>query len=280
MAWVGCQSKTNKTDKETPGWDGLSRATVPDGVAHLLDAAASGNDGAMLRGLVERAIFGGPAHVDEAMATRMVWPYAWLLERLGVRGVHVTAAGRLPPEVVEAAASELGMDPDSDRPGSWREDRLPALHELRFTAAAAGLIRRDGRKLVASRRGRLCQGEPQMLWRTLATAMPLRTGDASAEHAGLLLLIVLAADIDGQVDAAVAELMGVLGWVRDDGQALEPGDVAEVCRYTRSAMRLLGAWPQGGSGDGAMRCSLEGVAFARVALRLWPSSSPPVRPLP
>jgi hypothetical protein len=50
-----------------------------------------------------------PVLVDGEVATGMARAYSWLLDQVG-DGIKLSAAGFLPPKVVEAAVAELGLE--------------------------------------------------------------------------------------------------------------------------------------------------------------------------
>jgi len=131
---------------------------------------------ACLRDLVGQAHDGGrvpdPATGDhdrhvEAAASAV----GWLLNRVGERGIPLTAAGYLPPKVVTAAMDELGWR------AKWigsctREDTTAPILELRETAQQLKLLRKYRGQLLLTKIGAALRDDPEALRRHLAQSLP------------------------------------------------------------------------------------------------------------
>lgn len=170
--------------------------------------------------LVAAARLDDDAPADLAEALRQ---YAWLLDRAG-DGLALTQAGYLPPAVVLAAMTELGLARDWIGKGN-REDLTRPVADLRRSAQRLGLLRVSKGRLLPTKAGTAAAADPELLARTIAQkAGGLRRGALERELSTLLLLQV-AAGTSVEVDASrrfVARVLGDLGWRRADGGPIEP----------------------------------------------------------
>lgn len=120
---------------------------------------------------VVAAISAPPPVLDPDAAQRSVAPALWLLERANEE-IALTQTGALNRALVREAAERW--------PGWWhaelfgppnREDDLTPLSELHELLRALRLVRRKGRRLTATVRGRKLQADPPALLEALATAL-------------------------------------------------------------------------------------------------------------
>jgi hypothetical protein len=115
------------------------------------------------------------------------------------------------------------------------------------------------------------RGDPAALWWHLAERMPLRSADSCETQAGLLLLAVIAAGAPSDLDAVVARLLGGIGWISGDGTQLTGSTAASAAWDTRTVLWRLGGFSSGRHGFEPATPTPDGIAFARAALRTWPS---------
>jgi Plasmid pRiA4b ORF-3-like protein len=247
-----------------------SLGSLPEPLGEL--AAAIRNPAARreLRRLLDAAGLDQAVLIDAETATRMVRPYSWLLDRVGADGIKLTGAGYLPPVHVAAAFAELGLDEEWIGKGNREDQTLPVLH-LRESATKMGLLRKHRGMLVATSKGRALRGDPAGLWWYLAERMPPRSADRCETEAGLLLLVAVAAQVPGDVDAVLARLLGAAGWISSDGTELSGSAAGYAAWDTRTVLRRLGGFSDDRRGLGPEQPTQEGVTFARAALRTWPS---------
>jgi hypothetical protein len=206
--------------------------------------------------------------VDAGTATRMVRPYAWLLDRVGDGGIKLTGAGYLPPAHVEAAVTELGLGREWIGKGNREIQTLPVLH-LRETATKMGLLRKHRGMLLVTSRGRALRGDPAGLWWHLAERMPPRSADRCEIQAGLLLLTAVAAQVPGEWNAIIARLLGAIGWMNSDGTEFTGSMASQAAWDTATVLWRLGGFSYDRHDFGSGTPTPEGVAFARAALRTW-----------
>lgn len=218
--------------------------------------------------LIHEAQLERPVLVDAATATRMVRPYTWLLNRVGNEGIKLTGAGYLPPVHVAAAMSELGLGEEWIGKGNRENQTAPVLH-LRESAQAMGLLHKRRGMLLLTSRARGLRADPVALWWHLAERMPPASQALYENQAGLILLIVLAAQ-SGDPDAIVARLLSAIGWMNGDGTELDDLAAGRMCWDTGTVLWRLGAFSPDGPSRRSSTPTADGVTFARAALRNWP----------
>ncbi|MGH3439289.1 MAG: plasmid pRiA4b ORF-3 family protein, partial [Sciscionella sp.] len=163
----------------------------------------------LLREVLGRPFSHGPADVTDAEAARLTETYRTFLDVIG-EGVALTAAGYLPPAVVEQVAERSGIS-------EWwigkanRENLTFPVADIRMTARALGL--------VSVRKGRLsptavairCAGT-EALWRHIVGRLPLGTKDAERQ-AGWMALAVAGSGAPAQEwRSEISDLLFALGW--------------------------------------------------------------------
>ncbi|HEY7430593.1 MAG TPA: hypothetical protein VH641_07660 [Streptosporangiaceae bacterium] len=241
---------------------------VPGNVQGVLDRLA-GPEASFVTGLVDAAALDRPVIIDSASVMAAVWPYTWLLGRIGTGGIKLTSAGYLPPQVVLAAVSELGWE--KEWPGAHNREyhTLPVL-ELRLSARRMGLVRTHKGVLLRTALGTRLGYDPGQLWWYIAGRLPEARSDAERD-AGLLLLLAVASGtpLDMQsADDLVRRGMMALGW-RDATTKLALGQwqAFEAARGTWECLRRLGAIPETQFGQPPSPPRPAAAALARAALR-------------
>ena len=241
----------------------------PTPLDELVRAARTTGGKRELRQLIGKARLDQPVLVGVATASRMVRPYAWLLDHVGDDGIKLTGAGYLPPAHVEAAMTDLGLGEEWIGKGNRENQTLPVLH-LRESAAAMGLLRKRHGTLLLTSHARKLRGDPVALWWHLAKRMPPTSRDPCESQAGVILLLALAAEAAEDPDVITARLLGAIGWVKGDGTELTELAAGHASWDTKTVLRRLGALTDDGTWRSAVRPTAEGMAFARAALRNWP----------
>jgi hypothetical protein len=256
-------------DSEEPGavfsnrpWVDLDE--VPGPVTELLLSVRTPSARRQLERLISAAELDRTGLVDPVTAARMVRPYSWLLDRVGDDGIKLTDAGHLPPAEVAAVIDELNLAAEGITRVSRESQARPAL-QLRESAQATGLVRRDRGRLVRTAVGAALQQDPVALWWHLAEQLPLRSAAVSEVQPGLILLACVAAQYTGTgtVDDTIAAMLTAIGWISGDGSPLTGAEAAAATSGTHAVLRRLGALP----------ASPDGVAFARAALSTWPGTA-------
>lgn len=244
---------------------------LPGPVADLVGAVRTASERQLLLRLIGAASLDQPVLIEAASAARMVRPYSWLLDRVGDEGIKLTGAGYLPPAHVAAATAELGLGREWIGKGNRETQTLPVL-VLRETAQRMGLLRKYSGKLLLTPAGRAARADPVALWWRLAEQMPPRSKDACEEQAGLLLLLLVAAETSDNPGVIIARLLTAIGWMFADGMPISPGAAATSAWDTKAVLRRIGAFEEDRrSYEHTDEPTKDGLTFARAALRTWPS---------
>ena len=165
-----------------------------------------------------RARLQEPVLLDAGLAVESVQPFAWLLDRVSGGGLALTAAGRLPPDVVRAAGAALGWD------RRWigtmnREDHVPMARNLREWATKTSLVRKYRGTLLLTRSGAAARQDPGVLLHHLAAQALGVAPQGVAREAGVLLLGELALGVEPAREALVDRVafgLSVLGYADED----------------------------------------------------------------
>lgn len=108
-------------------------------------------------------------------------------------GITLTAAGYLPPRVVEQIFTTLGLSDEWVGKGN-REDLTPPVADLREAVRSIGLIRKVKGRLVPTAVGRRLADDPERLLAYAAQRLPLEK-----EGFGRLAILVLLLAVGGGV---------------------------------------------------------------------------------
>ena len=164
----------------------------------------------LLREVLGRPFSHGPTEVTDAEAAGLTETYRTFLEILG-DGVTLTAAGYLPPAVVEQVAARTGIS-------DWwigkanREDLTLPVADIRATARALGLVSVRKGRLSPTAAAIRCGQDPQALWRHIVGRLPLGTKDAERQ-AGWMALAVAGSGVPAQEwRGETSDLLFALGW--------------------------------------------------------------------
>ena len=167
-----------------------------------------------------------PSAIDPGAARAALAPALWLLE-LGTDGIALTQTGALNRALVRDAAERWRGWWNAEIHGPpHRETDVSLLHELHHQLRRLRVLRRTGRRLVTTARGRELLADPSGL--LLAIANDLLAGDdfraACAELAVPLLLAGFEADWAEPLAKQVRPAIVAEGW-QSDG---EPPGVRDV----------------------------------------------------
>ena len=164
----------------------------------------------LLREVLGRPFSHGPTDVSDAEAARLTETYRTFLDVIG-DGVTLTAAGYLPPAVVEQVAERSGI-------AEWwigranREDLTFPVAEIRTTARALGLVSVRKGRLSPTASAIRCGQDPQALWRHIVGRLPLGAKDAERQ-AGWMALAVAGSGVPAQEwRGEISDLLFALGW--------------------------------------------------------------------
>jgi len=163
-----------------------------------------------LREVLGRPISHGPTDMPDGEAARLTQTYEVFLDVVG-DGVALTAAGYLPPAVVERFAERSGVT------GWWigkanREDLTPPVAAIRDSARALGLVAVRKGRLTPTAAGARCRADPHALWEHIVGRLPLGTKDLD-RHAGWMALAVAGSGVPAEHwREEVGDLLLALGW--------------------------------------------------------------------
>lgn len=164
----------------------------------------------LLREVLGRPLSYGPTDVTETEAARATETYRTFLDIIG-DGVALTAAGYLPPRVVEQIAERTGI-------ADWwigkanREDLTYPVAEIRTTARALGLVSVRKGRLMPTAAAIRCGPDPQALRRHIVGRLPLGSKDAERQ-AGWIALAVTGSGAPAQEwRGEISDLLLALGW--------------------------------------------------------------------
>lgn len=219
------------------------------------------------RSYLHAAGLDAPATVEADIAGAMAAPYLWLIRRVGLDGLSLTAAGWLPPAVVREAMTELGWAKDWIGKANREDQTLPVL-QLRESAQRLGLIRKINGRLVLTSAAKRLQDNPAGLWLYLARAIAHRHRHDSERDATLLLLLEVAAGKRTEwADylEAVSFGLAALGWRTRAGAELEPNTIKALLVDAHEVLLNLGIF-EDRFGLKHSTGKAPGQAFARAAL--------------
>jgi hypothetical protein len=246
---------------------------MPGPVAQLLSSVRTPSARRQLERLISEARLDRTDTVGIATMARMVWPYSWLLDRVGDDGIKLTDAGHLPPAEVTTVIEDLNLAAEGVGQVS-RENQAQPVVQLRESAQATGLVRKNRGRLELTARGAELRRDPAALWWHLAGQLPLRSAAISEVPPGMILLTCVAARFTDGLDLTVARMLTAIGWLNSDGSPLTGAEASAASYGTYSVLRRLGALPSTSRDRQAPYPPSEGVAFARAALSTWPGVAP------
>jgi hypothetical protein len=174
----------------------------------------------LLREVLGRPFSHGPTEVTDTEAARLTETYRTFLDVIG-GGVALTAAGYLPPAVVEQVAERSGIS-------DWwigranREDLTYPVASIRSTARALGLVSVRKGRLSPTAAAIRCGQDPQALWRHIVGRLPLGTKDFE-RHAGWMALAVAGSGVPAQEwRSEISDLLFALGWASGNDRFSPP----------------------------------------------------------
>jgi hypothetical protein len=128
------------------------------------------------------------------------------------------------------------------------------------------LLRKRAGLLLLTRAGLAMRSDPVALWWHLAERMPVSSRDACEQQAGLLRLVLTAAQAAGDHEAMIARMLSAIGWVVADGWPLTEHVALRASRYTERCSGGSVPLPTSRTATARMRRQ-QGENFARAALR-------------
>jgi hypothetical protein len=177
-----------------------------------------------------------PVELGEQDVTLAVRPWRAVLEAVG-SGTKLTAAGYLPPVVVEQIAHAAGVT-------DWwigkanREDLTPPVAALREAAQEVGLLRKAKGSLTPTARARAFADDPRALVTTVLGRLPLGKG-FQAEAGWFALLGLATGATDSTLDLALAQILTDRGWRTDVNSQISPTQAHRGARATLAQLETM-----------------------------------------
>ncbi len=188
--------------------------------------------------------------VDAAAARDALAPMLWLLER-AEDGIALTQTGALNRALVREAVERWPAWWRADLFGPPnREEEVTLLHELHGMLRRLRLVRRTGRRILATARGRSLHGDPPALLEALARE--LLAGEnfraACAELAVALILRGVVADYGDSLAERIQPAIVAEGW-QSEGESPDVRDVGWAIADFLRAAESAGILSRGKSGS-------------------------------
>ncbi|MEI2776340.1 MAG: plasmid pRiA4b ORF-3 family protein [Tetrasphaera sp.] len=216
-------------------------------VRHLVERLEPSVGAALLESLVA-----APGSVPEETLATVMRPYTLLLEIAGEDGIPLSAAGWMKPVIVARIFGELDLDEEWLGKGN-REDLTPEVALIREGVVKAGLLRKVKGKLLRTKAGQACMGDPARLWSHLAG----RIGALDNGWAGQANVTFLYACAAGSrhPDRTAADLLASIGWRTEsplnamrerlglESPAVWPRSVAEAVEVAHLVVRSIRGQP-------------------------------------
>ena len=259
-------SKNTAPQRISPNADANGRP------APLVELLSRSTDpaGSTLTKLLTHIDFSASISLSPAATAKLAGRYSWLLQRVGSKGLPLTAAGYLKPVDVSAAFVELELGNEWIGAGNREVHSLPVLL-LRESAQKLGLLRKSHGRLLRTKAGSSVADEPDALLEWIARRLPLGKSPQEKD-AGLALLTAICAlgEQNGtgptrSIDQLVAEVLSGLGWRDHDGQPISAMLANLTAELTESVLDQLGVLRRV-RGSTRRSITAEGVEFARLAL--------------
>ena len=200
---------------------------------------------------------------EKATALR---PFLWLLDYVGGDGLPLTSAGYLKPDDVTALASVIPAMADWIGAANRESHTYPVM-SFRESVQKLGLLRKYRGRLLLTKAGGAARGNPEALWRYIASRLPLGKAGSIDLLAGLLALPFAASNpTDNPPLGYIAEALNELGWRHSDRSPVEANDVRWAIEDTFCVLDNITTGPR--SRRWRERHKLSGVAaeLAREAL--------------
>jgi hypothetical protein len=177
-----------------------------------------------------------PVELGEEDMNRAARPWLAVLDAVG-SGTKLTAAGYLPPVVVEQVAQAAGVT-------DWwigkanREDLTWPVAALREAAQKVGLLRKAKGTLTPTARARAAADDPRELVTTVLGRLPV--GKGFEADAGWFALLGLATGATGTtLDMAVAQILTDRGWRTDSNAQISPTQAHRGARATLAPLETM-----------------------------------------
>ena len=200
---------------------------------------------------------------EKATALR---PFLWLLDYVGGDGLPLTSAGYLKPDDVTALASVIPAMADWIGAANRESHTYPVM-SFREAVQKLGLLRKYRGRLLLTKAGGAARGNPEALWRYIASRLPLGKAGSIDLLAGLLALPFAASNpTDHPPLGYIAEALNELGWRHSDRSPVEANDVRWAIEDTFCVMDNITTGPRSRRWSERHKLSAVTAELAREAL--------------
>lgn len=152
----------------------------------------------------------------------------WWINACDGAGLPLTAAGYLSPSVIPEVIAGIGWEhEDFVQFGGKTEVHLHGIHDFRLMLMDLGLLKAQGKKLVATAAALRVAKDPAKLWAHLVKRARNSARDKVVYDATMLALMAAAGPGDATRKTLVARTnkgMRLLEYVHHDGRRIEDGD--------------------------------------------------------
>lgn len=187
--------------------------------------------------------WGEPVTFTSAEAAALTTPYRAVLDAVG-DGLTLTAAGYLPPRLVEAIFKQARLAEEWIGKGN-REDLTPPVYDLRERVRRFGLVRKAKRRMLPTAKALRVRDDPEALLDLVLTRIALDGEEFDRLAGGLALVSVVGGvplkmgrwgGVESPAFDAVRDALSIAGWRAGDGQLLEPYAAVRGSRTFTDAM--------------------------------------------
>ena len=174
--------------------------------------------------------------LDEQDVLAGARPWVVMLEAVSPE-TKLTAAGYLPPVMVQRIAEQLGLMRGMVG-NATREEQVWPVADLREASQKVGLLRKAKGTLTPTVRARAVADNPRALVETVLARLPL--GKGFPEEAGWFALLGLAAGVSGaDLDEGIARILGDRGWRTRGSSGVGVRDARAGARATIEALDAM-----------------------------------------
>jgi hypothetical protein len=218
-------------------------------------------------GLVQRVMSLAQSQLDISAAEKgeALYPFLWFLDHVGAGGLPLTSAGYLKPDDVTALADVIPAMADWIGAANRESHTFPVLW-FRESVQKLGLVRKHRARLLLTKAGASVRGNPEGLWRYIASRLPLGKASSIDLPAGLLALAFAASTSDNPPLEPIAQALNELGWRHSDGSPVNANDVRWAIEDTFRVLDNITTGPRSRRLSKRHKLSAAAAELARGAL--------------
>ena len=196
--------------------------------------------------LVPRLMSLGQAQseISQAEKAAALQPHLWFLDQVGADGLPLTSAGYLKPDAVRALAAVIPAMSDWIGTANRESQTYPVLW-FRESVQKLGLVRKYRGRLLLTKAGASLRGNPDELWRYIASRLPIGKAGSFDVPAGLLALAFVASDQANHPPLGhIAQALNELRWRHSDGSLVTADDAHWATQDTINVLQNITTGPR------------------------------------